>query len=70
MSTNRKRARLDGQLGCFVQQYARKARPGELDPDDRKSDHKIAKAMRRLLPDELSEMLSGDDANTNAESPD
>ncbi|WP_322032271.1 hypothetical protein [Paraburkholderia sp. J76] len=60
MSEVSKRDRLAGELGCFVQKYARKARPGGLDPNDRKYDHKIEKAMRRLRPDELSDLLSGD----------
>jgi len=55
-----KRARLAGELGCFVQKYARKARPGGLDPNDRKYDRKIEKAMRAFRPDELSELLSDD----------
>ncbi|WP_045461455.1 hypothetical protein [Caballeronia cordobensis] len=55
-----KRARLVGQLGTFVQQYGRKARPGGLDPNDRRYDKKVEKAMRALRPDELSDLLSGD----------
>ncbi|WP_322043727.1 hypothetical protein [Paraburkholderia sp. J67] len=61
MSDGRKRARLAGALGCFVQQYARKARAGGLDPNDRRYDHKIEKTMRRLRPEELSGLLSGDE---------
>ncbi|WP_322034202.1 hypothetical protein [Paraburkholderia sp. J76] len=60
MSREQKRTRLAGELRCFVQKYARKARAGGLDPNDRKYDHKIERAMRRLRPDELSELLSGD----------
>ncbi|NML33064.1 hypothetical protein [Paraburkholderia antibiotica] len=60
MSAKRKQARLAGELGRFVQQYGRKARPGGLDPNDRRYDRKVEKAMRALRPDELSELLSGD----------
>lgn len=58
MSTNRKRARLAGEPGCFTQMYARKAHAGH-DPNDRRYGRKVEKAMRRLRSDELSELLSG-----------
>lgn len=63
MSTNRKRARLAGELGCFSQMYARKAHAGH-DPNDRRYGMKVEKAMRRLRSDELSELLSGDGDET------
>ncbi|SAL76110.1 hypothetical protein AWB74_04939 [Caballeronia arvi] len=59
MSAKRKQTRLAGELGCFVQKYARKAHAGH-DPNDRRYDRKIEKAIRTLRPDELSELLSGD----------
>ncbi|MBC8721759.1 hypothetical protein [Paraburkholderia sp. 31.1] len=59
MNADRKRARLTGELGCFVQKYARKAHAGH-DPDDRRYDKKIETAMRRLRAKDLSELLSGD----------
>jgi hypothetical protein len=59
VSTKRKRVRLVGELGCFVQQYGRKAQK-QGDPNDRRYDRKIEKAMRALRSDELSELLSGD----------
>jgi hypothetical protein len=58
VTANRKQTRLAGELGCFVQKYARKAHAGH-DPNDRRYDKKIEKAMRALRPDELSELLSG-----------
>ncbi|WP_235024671.1 hypothetical protein [Caballeronia arvi] len=42
-----------------MQKYARKAHAGH-DPNDRRYDRKIEKAIRTLRPDELSELLSGD----------
>nr|WP_223965174.1 hypothetical protein [Burkholderia diffusa] len=59
MSTNRKRDRLAGELGCFVQKYARKVHAGH-DPNDRRYDKKVEKAMRRLRPESLSDLLSDD----------
>lgn len=60
MTADRKQKRLAGELGCFVQRYARKAHAGH-DPNDRKHDRKVEKAMRRLRPEDLSELLSGGD---------
>jgi hypothetical protein len=59
MSAMRKRAHLVGLLGAFVQQYGRKAQK-QGDPNDRRYDKKIEKAMRTLRPEELSDLLSGD----------
>ncbi|WP_322104968.1 hypothetical protein [Paraburkholderia sp. J41] len=59
MSDDRKRARLVGALGLFVQKYARRAHAGH-NPNDRHYDRNVERAMRRLRPDELSDLLSGD----------
>jgi len=59
VSVEQKRARLAGELGHFVQQYGRKAQK-QGDPNDRRYDKKVEKAMRVLRPDELSELLAGD----------
>jgi hypothetical protein len=63
MRSTAKRARLVGQLGAFVQQYGRKAQK-QGDPNDRRYDKKVEKAMRALRPDELSDFLSGDGDET------
>jgi hypothetical protein len=47
-----------------VQKYARKAHAGH-DPNDRHYDRKTEKEMRRLRPDELSELLSGSDGSVD-----
>lgn len=59
MSADRKRARLAGELGCFAQKYARKAHAGH-NPNNRRYDKGAEKAMRRLRPEDLSALLSGD----------
>lgn len=59
MTANRKLVRLAGELSCFMQQYARKAHTGH-DPNDRRFDKKIEKVMRRLRPNELSELLTSE----------
>ncbi|WP_322033150.1 hypothetical protein [Paraburkholderia sp. J76] len=60
MSTNRKQIRLAGELGCFVQKrYARKAR-NIYKPNDRRHVRRTEKTLRKLRPEELSDLLSGD----------
>jgi hypothetical protein len=54
---NQERIRIAGELGCFVQRYARNAHAGH-DSNDRRHDQKVEKAMRRPCPEELSELLS------------
>jgi hypothetical protein len=48
-----------GELACFVQRYGRKAQK-QGDPNDRQYDKKLEKAMRRLPPTDLSDLLSDD----------
>ncbi|MBB5408015.1 hypothetical protein HDG34_001947 [Paraburkholderia sp. HC6.4b] len=55
----RKRDRLAGERGCFVQKYARKAHARH-DRNNRRYDREIEKAMLAVRADELSELLSGD----------
>lgn len=62
MSTKRAKSRLAGELGRFMQQYARKAQAS--DPNDRQYDRKLEKKMKRLSPAELSDLISGDEGGT------
>lgn len=57
MTSKRTKSRLAGELGLFVQQYARKAQASS-DPNDRGYDRKLEKKMKRLSPTELSNILS------------
>lgn len=69
MTARRKDARLEGELSCFVQKYARKAHAGH-DPNDRGYDRKVEDAMRRLRPDDLSALLSGEYGDGDPDSAD
>ncbi len=60
MIPKRTKSHLAGQLGRFVQEYARKAHKG-WDLNDRNYDRKIEDKMKRLSPEDLSELLYGDD---------
>lgn len=57
MSVRNRTSRLAGEPGVFVQQYGRKARK-TLDPNDRRSDRDVERAMRRLSAAELSGLLA------------
>lgn len=58
MITKRTKSRLAGELGRFMQQYARRALASE--PNDRQYDRKLEKKMKRLSATELSDLLSGE----------
>jgi hypothetical protein len=60
MTKHRTKTRLAGELGRFVQQYARKAQASS-NPNDRQYDRKLEKKMKRLSPSELSDLLSQDE---------
>jgi hypothetical protein len=60
MTTRRSKSKLAGELGRFVQQYARRAQKG-WDPNDRSYDRKIESKLKQLSPEELSELLSGEE---------
>lgn len=61
MLPKRTKATLAAKLGRFVQQYARKAQKG-WDPNDRNYDRKLEAKVKKLSPEELSDLLSGEDA--------
>jgi hypothetical protein len=60
MLPKRTKLQLAAELGRFVQQYARKAHKG-VEPNDRRYDRKLEGKMKRLSPEDLSELLSGED---------
>ncbi|WP_240674490.1 hypothetical protein [Burkholderia stabilis] len=48
-----------GELGVFVQRDGRRAQK-HVDPNDRRYDHDVERAMTRLSPTALSDLLAGD----------
>jgi hypothetical protein len=60
MLPKRTKSLLAAQLGRFVQQYGRKATKGWA-PNDRSYDRKLEEKIKRLSPEDLSELLSGED---------
>jgi hypothetical protein len=55
-----RRKRLAAELGPFMQQYERKKRPGQGEPNDRKYDRKLENAVKRMDPAELDALLRGE----------
>ncbi|WP_175890594.1 hypothetical protein [Burkholderia cepacia] len=64
MSIRNRTSRLAGALGVFVKRYARKAQK-HLDPNDCRYDRDVERAMRRMSPADLSDLLAGDDDTAN-----
>ncbi|KVH71318.1 hypothetical protein WJ42_27230 [Burkholderia cepacia] len=64
MSIRNRTSRLAGALGVFVKRYGRKAQK-HLDPNDRRYDHDVERAMRRMSPADLSDLLAGDHDTAN-----
>ena len=57
---SKRRQRLRGELGSFVQQYGRKKYPG-IDPNDRRYSREVEQQVKQMDPRELDELLHGDD---------
>ena len=62
MLPKRTKSTLAAKLGRFVQQYGRKAQKG-WDPNDRNYDRKLEEKMKKLSPEELSDLLTGEDVS-------
>ena len=64
---SQRKKRLVADLGSFMQQYERKKRPGQGEPNDRKYDRKLEDAVKRMDPEELDALLRGE---TDPDDPD
>ena len=58
---SRRRIRTEADLGTFMKQYGRKKRPGQGEPNDRKYSRQLEESMKRMDPEELDEVLRGED---------
>lgn len=54
------RSELEAEIGTFVRQYGRTSRR-QGDPNDRKHDKRIQRAIENLSPEELDRLMNGDD---------
>ena len=49
------------EIGAFMRQYQRKAHAGH-DPNDRWYDRKLEAKLKRMRPEDLDELLNGEDS--------
>jgi hypothetical protein len=58
---SKREQRLEGEIGAFIRQYARKRYPG-MDANDRRYDREIERKIRHMKPEELDELMrAGED---------
>ena len=58
---NRRKQKMAAQIGEFMRQYQRKAQGGLTEPNDRQFSRKLARKLKRMRPEELDELLHGDE---------
>jgi len=58
--------KLRGEVGIFLKEYARKAQKG-VEPNDRGYDRKLEHEIKHMNPEELSELMSGDESGLDPE---
>lgn len=69
MAMNRRKQKLAGEIGTFLRQYARKGYAG-IDPNDRRYSRHIEETVKRMRPEELDELLNGEDDDATSPSSD
>ena len=68
MVARRTKSYLVGAINLFVQQYRRRSQKG-IEPNDRGYDRKVETRMKRMRPEELSEILSDDEDPATTDDP-
>lgn len=58
MPVKKTKQHMEGAVGAFIQQYARKADPN-IDPNDRRYSREVEGKVRRMRPEQLDELLHG-----------
>jgi hypothetical protein len=61
---NQRKQKMAAQVGEFVRQYQRKAQKG-VEPNDRQYSRKFERKLKRMKPEELDELLHGQEAEAN-----
>jgi hypothetical protein len=60
------RDRLEGEIGAFVRQYARRKHAGH-DPNDRRYDRELERTIKHMDPRELDLLMRGEDEDESHE---
>jgi hypothetical protein len=63
---NKRKKKLQAEIGTFVKQYGRKAHAGH-DPNDRSYDRGVEAKIKRMNPEELDELMHGSDSDDMVE---
>lgn len=56
-----RKQKMAAEVGAFMRQYQRKAHAGH-DPNDRSYDRKLEAKLKRMRPEDLDELLHGEDS--------
>ncbi len=59
---SRRKQKMAAQVGEFMRQYQRKAQGGMTEPNDRQYSRKLERKLKRMKPEELDELLHGEEA--------
>jgi hypothetical protein len=59
IAMNKRKEKLRAKMGAFMQQYVRKAQRGQ-EPNDRSYGRAIEEKLKRMKPEELDELLNGE----------
>ena len=65
VNVSKRRQRLEGRIGTFIRQYARKRHPRH-DPNDRRYNREVEAMVKRMDPQELDALLR-DEGDSRAE---
>ena len=65
----KKRRVSEADVGLFLRQYGRKAHRGH-DPNDRSYSRDVEKKIKRMKPEELDRLMSGDQTESEERTPD
>jgi hypothetical protein len=65
---NKRKEKLQAKVGAFMQQYARKSQRGQ-EPNDRQYSRKIEAKIKRMKPEELDELLNGEQEDVSTPPP-
>lgn len=57
---NKRQKKLEASIGAFIKKYKRKAQSG-VEPNDRRYDREFEKKIKHMDPEELNDLLYGDD---------
>ena len=66
---NRRKQKMAAQIGEFMRQYQRKSQGGTTEPNDRQYSRKFESKLKRMKPQELDELLHGQEAEPSEPPP-